>query len=159
MDADMIDMLRGSLQHVLTEATDRPLAERLADLGWDEVLADDEASALVTLFEVRGDTRSSADALGPLLAAALATGLGDESLRSATVALPRSLHPHELSSTVAGSDLMISAVLLNPPSDSTPLLVPVGSAEGVRIASVASAKGLEVAPLAETDETQQWVEV
>jgi len=158
MDADMIEMLRGSLQHVLTETTDRPLAERLADLGWDEVLADDEASALVTLFEVRGDTRSSADALGPLLAAALATGLGDASLESASVVLPRSLHPRELSSTVGGSELAIAGVLLNAPNDSTPLLVPVASPDGVRIALVTSAKGLDVAPVAETDETQRWVE-
>ena len=46
LDADTVEMLRASLRHVLGEQSDRPLAERLAELGWDEVVADDPSTAL-----------------------------------------------------------------------------------------------------------------
>jgi hypothetical protein len=69
LDPDMLDMLRGSLRHVLTEESATPLADRLADLGWDDVVDTDAATALRTLFEIKGDTLSGADALGPSLAA------------------------------------------------------------------------------------------
>lgn len=68
LDPDMLDMLRGSLTHVLTDESARPLSERLAELGWDEVVATDAATALRTLFEIKGDTLSDADAIGPSLA-------------------------------------------------------------------------------------------
>lgn len=68
LDPDMVDMLRSSLRHVLTEESTRPLADRLADLGWNDVVDTDPATALRTLFEIKGDTLSSADALGPSLA-------------------------------------------------------------------------------------------
>jgi Acyl-CoA dehydrogenase, C-terminal domain len=159
MDAEMIEMLRGSLRHVLTETTDRPLADRLADLGWDEVVADDEATALLTLFEVKGDTRSPADALGPLLAGAIADALGDPSLAGASVAFPTSLNPLEPSSTVEGSDLHVRATVLVAPTDATALLVPVEGADGIRLALVGSTKGFDIEAVAETDETQPWVTV
>jgi hypothetical protein len=156
MDAEMIEMLRGSLRHVLTETTDRPLGERLADLGWDEVLADDEATALLTLFEVKGDTRSSADALGPLMTGAIAGALGDASLSSASLALPISLHPLWPSSKVDGDDLAVRAVVMTEPTGS--LLIPVATdGGGTRFALVGSAKGLHVGPVAETDETLDLV--
>ncbi|MCU1344799.1 MAG: hypothetical protein JWL70_1065, partial [Acidimicrobiia bacterium] len=159
MDAEMIEMLRGSLRHVLTETTDRPLADRLADLGWDEVVADDEAVALLTLFEVKGDTRSPADALGPLLAGTSASAVGDASLAAAAVALPLSLNPLEPSSVVSGSELSVRGTLLVAPTDSTTLLVPVAGDDGIRLALVGSTKGFEFEAVAETDETQPWVTI
>lgn len=68
LDPDMLDMLRSSLLHVLTEESNAPLADRLAELGWDEVVETDAATALRTLFEIKGDTLSDEDALGPTLA-------------------------------------------------------------------------------------------
>jgi alkylation response protein AidB-like acyl-CoA dehydrogenase len=73
LDPDMLDMLRGSLRHVLTEESAAPLAVRLADLGWADVVDTDAATALRTLFEIKGDTLSPADALGPTLAGKYAT--------------------------------------------------------------------------------------
>ncbi len=53
MDLDTQSMLRTSLRHVLTDSSTRSLAERLAELGWDDVLADDAPTALRMLFEDR----------------------------------------------------------------------------------------------------------
>lgn len=68
LDADTLAMLRVSLAEVLTETSSLPLADRLAALGWDDVVEADAATALRTLFEVKGDTLSNADAVGPTLA-------------------------------------------------------------------------------------------
>ena len=61
-------MLRTSLHHVLTDSSDQPLADRLGELGWSDVVDQDEPTALQTLFEIKGETLSAADALGPTLA-------------------------------------------------------------------------------------------
>jgi hypothetical protein len=82
---DVLAMLRESLRHVLTETSPVPFGDRLAELGWDDVVADD---ALRTLFEIKGETVSAADALTPTLARYLASLSGDPSLADATVALP-----------------------------------------------------------------------
>jgi alkylation response protein AidB-like acyl-CoA dehydrogenase len=90
LDPDMISMLRDSLRHVLTEDSTTPLADRLASLGWDEVIDTDAATALQMLFEIRGDTRSDADAIGPTLArrySDLAGGKGEDDEVPAAVAL------------------------------------------------------------------------
>ena len=46
MDAETRTLLRASLGHVLTEDAGVPLAQRLAALGWDEVVADDPTAAV-----------------------------------------------------------------------------------------------------------------
>ena len=121
MDNDTLDMLRTSLRHVLTEATTVPLSTRLAELGWDEVVADDPVTALHTLFTLMGDTVSSADALGPRLAAALADALGDPAVAAATVGLES---PFGASTLAADGSLTVEAVVFTPPADS-PLVVRV----------------------------------
>jgi hypothetical protein len=88
MDTDTRELLRGSLRHVLTDTGGRSLSARLDELGWDDVVADDEADALGLLFTVKGDTCSSADALGPVLDRRLATATGDPTYAGAAVALP-----------------------------------------------------------------------
>ncbi len=120
MDTDTLDMLRTSLRHVLTEATNVPLADRLGELGWDEVVADDPVTALHTLFTLKGDTVSSADALGPRLAAALADALGDPQLTTATVGLESPFGP----SSLTDGSLTVDAVVFTPPSDN-PVVVRV----------------------------------
>jgi Acyl-CoA dehydrogenase, C-terminal domain len=79
LDPDMLDMLRTSLRHVLTEDSTQSLDQRLATLGWDEVVETDAATALQTLFEIKGDTLSKADALGPSLARRYRELTGDQS--------------------------------------------------------------------------------
>jgi Acyl-CoA dehydrogenase, C-terminal domain len=122
MDADTRELLRTSLRHVLSDASSpAPLVDRLAELGWNDVVASHEADALGLLFGVKGDTLSSADALGPILARQLATATGDTSLRSAAVALP------EVSGLEGdGSTMQCNAVFASTPVASAPLVVIVG---------------------------------
>lgn len=87
MDAEMYDLLRTSLERVLNETGTEPLAERLARLGWNEVLADDATGALALLFTVKGELAAGADALSSSLSAWLSHTMGDASLTDATVAL------------------------------------------------------------------------
>jgi hypothetical protein len=87
MDNETIDMLRSSLRHVLTEGEPGGLSQRLAELGWDEVVADDGPTALRLLFEQKGETLSASDALGPAMAAVLADRLGEQWVAGLAVAL------------------------------------------------------------------------
>jgi Acyl-CoA dehydrogenase, C-terminal domain len=141
LDADMLAMLRTSLQHVLTDPTDRPLAERLDELGWSDVVDQDEPTALQTLFETKGETVSAADALGPTLAAHLAAITGDARLAAATVAL-RS--PFGVSA-VTDDALTIEAVALSAPAEL--IVYPVDG----RLA-VCPGAGVTVATLGGSDE-------
>ncbi len=139
---DVLDMLRHSLRHVLTETSNVPFGDRLAELGWDEVVADDASTALRTLFEIKGETVSSADALTPTLARHLAKLTGDPALVGATVALPS---PNG-TSTCEGETLMIDAIVLSPLAAT--LVVAVGD----RLALVFT-EGLSTTPMRGTDET------
>jgi Acyl-CoA dehydrogenase, C-terminal domain len=85
LDPDMLAMLGESLRHVLTEDSTATLAERLADLGWDEVVDTDPATALGMLFTTRGDTLSDADAIGPSLARRYAELTGIDAPASVTL--------------------------------------------------------------------------
>ena len=76
------------LRHTLTETSARPFGGRLAELGWDDVLADDAPAALGLLFEIKGDTVANADALGPEMSRCLATASGNSALASVLVGLP-----------------------------------------------------------------------
>jgi hypothetical protein len=93
VDDETLALLRTSLEHVLTEDSDRDLATRLDDLGWAEAVADDPATAARVLFEVKGATLTSVDALAPHLAGVLADALDTADLRDAMVMVPTSLAP------------------------------------------------------------------
>lgn len=120
MDDETLAMLRSSLEHVLTEVSDRPLGARLDDLGWDDVLADDAPGALRMLFETKGRMLAGGDALGAVLARAL--GVPD-----ATVVLPASLHPDRPSATCDGDEVHVVGAALTAAATGTPVLVPVGT--------------------------------
>jgi Acyl-CoA dehydrogenase, C-terminal domain len=130
IDQDTLDMLRGSLRHVLTDSSDQPLSDRLAELGWADVLADDPSTALRTLFEIKGDTLSAADALGPELTRMLVASTGDESLADCSVGLPSPFGPSALS----GNALTVDTITLSDPA-------------GIRIAVAAEGR-LAIVPLA-----------
>ncbi len=143
LDNDMLDMLRTSLRHVLTEAGDQPLAARLDDLGWADVVADDPATALRTLFEIKGETASAADALGPELTRVLVAATGDDSLTGAIVGLASPFGD----SAVDDRRLSIDVITLSPIGDRL-VAVPVGS----RLA-ICSSQLLVAERLTGTDET------
>jgi hypothetical protein len=48
------DSARHLAGQVLSEESDRPLADRLAELGWDDVVAEDAPTALRTLCPASG---------------------------------------------------------------------------------------------------------
>jgi hypothetical protein len=137
----MLDMLRSSLHHVLTESSTRPFAERLAELGWDEVLADDPSAALRTLFEVKGDTLSNADALSAELARGAAEANGAAALATAAVGLA-SPYGHSI---VTADGVTIDVVLLAPPAGR-----PIVTVVGDHVAVVRS-DGLRSEPLGGID--------
>lgn len=130
MDHQTREMLRSSLSHVLVEDSGASLDDRLRELGWDDVLADDAPGALQLLFEMRGRTLSTADALGPVLARAIADALDAPELAAAVVVLPTTLHPVHLSSRVVGSELHVDGTALSPPGAGGPAVVPVADEGG-----------------------------
>ncbi len=129
MDLDTQAMLRPSLRHVLTESSTRPLAERLAELGWDDVLADDAPTALRMLFEIKGETLSNADALGPRLCEAL----GELSLADALVVIPIT----QTAPAGEGGDVALDGVVTSDPSGGR-LVAPMHGDAGTRLVVVQS---------------------
>jgi hypothetical protein len=109
MDSDTRDLLRTSLRHTLTETSTRSLSERLDELGWADVVADDEAAALGLLFEIKGNSVSSADALGPELSRYLASVAGDATLSAVAVGLPGVSTLSETDGTITISAMVASA--------------------------------------------------
>lgn len=144
LDAEQLAMLRGSLRHVLGEASRQPLGQRLSELGWDELVADDGPSAWGALFDVKGELAANVDALGPALAAYLADRAGEPSLADAVVALPS---PYGDSSESDGM-LAVEAITTVTPATAR-LVVPVGG----RLA-VVDASGLVCSPIAGFDDLQ-----
>ena len=87
MDAEEIDLLTGSLRSVFAEGgADVP--GHLRELGWDDVVAADPASATTLLFTEKGRALSAAalldDAVLPLLRAELPADLPGKRTSSAT---------------------------------------------------------------------------
>jgi hypothetical protein len=62
MDDDLKELARRSVQHALTDASDR-LGAALAEFGWSELVAADAAFAFTTLFEEQGYLVADTDAL------------------------------------------------------------------------------------------------
>lgn len=122
LDDDTLAMLRASLRHLLTETSERTLAVRLDELGWADVVADDPATALRTLFEVKGESVSSADALGPELTRLLTELSGDDSIADAIVGL-RSPYAE---SAIDGDVLAVDVMTFSPIADQQ-VVVPVGA--------------------------------
>jgi hypothetical protein len=117
MDQSTRDLLRSSLGAVLAGDDPMSITKELAELGWDEVVADDPVEATLLLFSARGDVLSPADSLGPFLA----DHIGGDVV---AVALPTELDPARLSSTIVGEDLHIEGVVLGDPGAGA-LAVPV----------------------------------
>jgi hypothetical protein len=152
MDAETQDLLRSSLIKLFADASGGSLADRLAGLGWDEVLGDDEPGALRVLFETKGETRSGGDALGPCLARTVARSLGVDELRSAAVALPLSMGSSRLSSRLVGDSMAVSGLMLSMPETGSPVVVPFEGTDGpTRLAVLTSDAAWVYKPVAGTD--------
>jgi hypothetical protein len=132
MDRDTEALLRTSLRAELSEPGGRSLDARLAELGWDDVIAEDAATARSILFEVKGEVLSEADTLGPLLSAVAASVGGLAQAEGAAVVLPMSLSATPSCSLVDGSVHVEGVALRVPEADS--LIVPVAGEDGARLA-------------------------
>ncbi len=135
MDLETTEMLRTSLRHVLTESSNTPLADRLAELGWDDVVAADGPTALRLLFDIKGETLSNADAIGPRLAAALAEATGEASDRDVMIVVPTSA----IAGVAPTGELAVCGVVTSAPSTEVQLVVPVRADQGTRLARVPEA--------------------
>jgi len=135
MDLDTREMLRASLRPLLSDRGDgRLLAARLAELGWDDVLAEDATTAHRILFAVRGEVLSDADALGPLLAATVAEVADMPDAARAVVVLPPTLDVSRPAGHVQGSELLVDGLALSTPPAGACLLVPAVVDDGFRLA-------------------------
>jgi len=154
MDDATLEMLRGSLTHVLTDGGATPLADRLDALGWEEVLADDAASAVRLLFEIKGATLSSDDAIGPFLSRTIADSTGRGALAAAHVVLPPSLAPPASAGRADGDRVVIDGIATTPPVGDA--LVSMGDG---RLAVVPAGVAWSVRPLGGTDASLGWSRV
>ncbi|MDE3204969.1 MAG: hypothetical protein KGQ66_12230 [Acidobacteriota bacterium] len=152
MESDTEDLLRTSLTHLLSTDHTTRLGPRLAELGWDEVVADDAAGAVRLLFEARATTLSPVDALTPVLSRLIATQTGVAEAASAAIALPLSLNPSQLTSSSNGTTAEVDGVCPSPPAGG-PLLVPALGPDGptLLLLSPGAVNGLDVTPLAGMD--------
>ncbi|MHB8466882.1 MAG: acyl-CoA dehydrogenase family protein [Acidimicrobiales bacterium] len=116
MDTDTAQLLRSTLTQLLGEPSERPLSDRLSDLGWGEALSDDAALASRILFETKGEFLGAGDALGPLLARALAISLATPDLAAASIVLPASLRPIEPVATTHAHHMTVSGVMTSTPA-------------------------------------------
>lgn len=151
MDSEMLDMLRTSLEHVLTEESTQPLSQRLDELGWSEVLDDDAPSALKALFDVKGRTLSAADALGPLLASTIANVLGSEAIGTATVLLPSTLAADDRTTIDAAGALTVDGIVFTVPAAGTAAIAPVAAYSGTALALVTVPGTATIDALSNTD--------
>ncbi len=142
MDAEIRDLLRTSLAALLAdESSDRrrPLIERLDELGWAEVVADDRAGAYDLLFRAVGETLSRDDALSAVITDALATtsvagALGIDELRRATVILPGGGHPDQPTSRAGVTDLEVRGIALGGLAPGSTVVVPAAGPDGLELA-------------------------
>lgn len=148
MDDQTLELLRTSLGHVLTSGEASSFLSQLDELGWDDVVADDDATAVRTLFEVKGESRSSAPALDVALAARLTSLVGDTSLRTAVLALGPDLLPAEL--VAADGEQVVDIVTLAPVDDSTRLYAAARAGDELRLTTFATS-GLERRPIGGLD--------
>jgi Acyl-CoA dehydrogenase, C-terminal domain len=154
MDQETKELLRSSLEQLLAESDERPLSERLVDFGWDETPAEDLGEASRILFELRGKLLSVDDLLSSTLTASLAEGIGDESLRSATLLLPKSLSADDFAATVAGGEIQVNGVAIAPIGNGS-LLLPVESG----LAFVKDSSSLRQVPIEGFDADLGWLSV
>lgn len=148
MDAETLDLLRTSLRHVLTEPDGRPFGTRLGELGWDEVVADDEAAATSMLFEEKGRSLAGVDALDLVMAREIPGSLGVPADQGVLV-LPAGLRPRLCSSRVVDDRLVLDGIALRPPDSGDHLVVPIGDPrpEGLAVVAAEYAERLTIEAL------------
>lgn len=149
MDAEQHDLLSRTLREVLSG----PAAEvdtLLEQLGWDEVVAEDPATATTLLFTEHGRTLAA----GPLLDRVVLTALGAEHANGADAICYPDLRPD----SAIGDGPTVSGVLLGRPAAAARVLVPLRGTDGPAVV-VLAAGDLEVRPVRTFDPSLDWFAV
>ena len=130
MDADTRELLAGSIRELLK--TPAEMVAGLAELGWDEVVSDDEAAAVELLFTEQGRAAAASAALDDVIVRAAGGDLPDR-----PVAV---VHPFASAvSAVTDGRLTVDGVLLADPAPGSSYLVLVGGSVHTAPVDVGSA--------------------
>jgi hypothetical protein len=161
MDAEETAMLTASLQDVFGEADDGADVSRLlAELGWDDVVAEHPAEAMTLLFIEKGRALSSAalldDIVLPVLAGGLPAPAGSAGQPGSATAVcypspGAGWRPSSTAETVTG-------ILLRRPEPDERIVIPVAEAGGITLA-VGPASDFALAPLSALDPGTGWYTV
>lgn len=135
MDADTLDLLRGSVRAVLGAGPEH-LQTGLDELGWDDVLDEDEAAAINLLFVEQGRTAIGSRTLDAVVSRAIGLESGD------AVGMVYPLGDPSPRSRSERGAVIIDGVVLGK-SDSGSLLVPTVVDGSTRILLVEPTQNIE----------------
>lgn len=159
MDADTAEMLRGTLRGVLSESTGGAVLDRLGELGWEGVVADDPEASYGALFEEQGRALARSPALDLVVLDALRPLLGDPDAGTA-MAYPRPPAAGEPTATAklgARVEVTVDAVALDGFDRARQIVVPVQANGGTAVAVLDRGDWLSVTPLGGLDPSAGWV--
>jgi Acyl-CoA dehydrogenase, C-terminal domain len=143
VDSDEIGLLTTSLRELLASAP-ADLDRALAELGWAEVVVADPATATTLLLTEHGRALATTAVLDSVVLPVL--GVGDAVCYPAV----------ESGSAPSSSADVVTGIVLRRPAAESRVVVPVATADGVRLALVAAAD-LELAPLDGIDPSLGWL--
>ncbi|MFG3022406.1 acyl-CoA dehydrogenase family protein [Streptomyces sp. NPDC048254] len=147
--------LRATVHRVVAED---PLVsrDRLRDLGWPELLAEEPEVAVAALFESLGETRGTGDALDEVVLAVLYGGETD----TGTAVLHPVGETGAVGRPVAGDLVEVDGMLLDRAGAPSRYVLPVADGTAVAWASLdAATTGLTVTPVRGLDATLGWSRV
>jgi hypothetical protein len=144
MDADDLALFERSLRDATGRATGADLDAALADLGWDDALADDERSAVSLLFGLQGEAGVASSALSVVVAHALGR---DDGWRAVLPAAGASDPPgHD-----DGDRLRVHGLSFTGLADRDSVLVVASSGSGDTLACTVPTAALELRPVTGVD--------
>jgi len=158
VEAEETDLLTESLRELFAEDA-AGVAERLRELGWDDVAASDPAAAMTLLFTQKGRALSNAALLDavvlPLVTAGLPADLPGGPLGGAVAVC----YPYPGTGSLPSSTgVATTGILLRRPAPDERLVIPVADDDGVCLA-VARAGDFTVTPLPSLDPGSGWYAV
>jgi hypothetical protein len=152
MDLETQDLLRGSIREILAGGpAGLSLDDALADLGWDEVVADDARAATTILFTEQGRALGNSRALDGVVLAGLDT-------TATSVIYPGSGAAGAATSHLHGDSVHVDGIALGALNAGETALVFVGHGEPDGLVAVSTA-GLDTAPINGFDLDASWVRV
>lgn len=158
MDQQTKDLLKASVRAVLATIPDGgSVHSALAELGWAEVVSEDEATAMTTLFTEQGRLNAATRALDDVLLRALEPALGPvRQLRAFAHPHPQHLDRGPVTPIPASRDG--HGIVLGPLNEVADVVFPVSTERGVGLA-VVTVDAIESRRVDSFDSAGCWVEV